>query len=104
MNITLFAKKRTTKDGKKFYVYLTTLTRKDGSTLTTAVKFSEGCDVPRAEDCPLNIVVDKSKVNLSTRTIVNPESGEPFESHTLWVKEWTKSTEKWIDHSMDDFE
>lgn len=104
MNITVFAKRRTTQEGKHFYSYLTTLKKNDGTELTTAIKFQESCGNPKPEECPLNIIVDKKDANLSVKKFVNPETGEAFDSHTLWVKNWTKDSNVWSDTSLDDFE
>ena len=104
MKVTVFAKKRTTKEGKTFYSYLTTLTKTDGTELTTAVKFHESAGNPRPEDCPMNIIIEKKDANLSCKKFVNPETGEAFDSYTLWVKKWTKSEELWVDDSLSDFE
>lgn len=103
MRITVFAKKRTTTEGKKFYTYLATLTKKDGTEVTTAVKFGEDCGTPKADECPMNIDVDKVNANFSTKHIVL-DDGREIESNTLWVKDWTKSAEVYRDASMDDFE
>ena len=66
MKLTVFAKKRTTTEGKRFYIYLTQLTRKeDGEHVTVQVKFPEGF-APKYDDCPINIIVEKDKANLST--------------------------------------
>lgn len=103
MELTLFAKKRTTREGKSFYTYLTKLTRKDGTEVTTAVKFRDnGMTLPRPEDCPCNIIVEKKDANFSTRTLVNDTTGEMIQSNTLWVSAWTKGAE-YVDNSMDDF-
>ena len=104
MNITIFAKKRNTKDGKKFYSYLTTLTKKDGTELTTAVKFHESCGNPRPEECPLNVIIEKTDANLSSKKFTNPETGEVFDSFTLWVKNWVRDEKTWVDESLNDFE
>lgn len=104
MNITIFAKKRTTSEGKKFYSYLTTLTRKNGDSVVVTVKFNEACGNPRPEDCPMNIIVDKATANLSGKTVKNTDTGEVFESRTLWVKNWEKDPNVWVDTSLDDFE
>lgn len=103
MKITVFAKRRTTKEGKKFYTYLSKLTKKDGTEITASVRFNEG-ESPKTEFCPMIIEVDKTKCNLSTRKITNEETGEIRTNYTLWVKDWKKSDEEWVDHSMDDFE
>lgn len=104
MKSTIFAKRRTTKEGKNFYTFLTTLTKKDGTTITTSVRFSEDCNPPKPEECPLNVILDKTKCNLSKKKITNHETGETFESFTLWVKGYTRSADTYVDHSMDDFE
>lgn len=103
MEITIFAKKRKTKDGKSFYSYLTTLTRKNGENLTTQVKFREDCGSPKADLCPMNIVVEKGKANLSSKDFIREDTGETCKSFTLWVSEWAKGSE-YIDTSLDDFE
>lgn len=102
MELTVFAKKRTTKEGKRFYTYLTQLTRKeDDERVTVQVKFPEGF-APKADDCPLNIIVDKEKANLVTKK-VGTENGE-ITSRTLWVKEYTISENPFEDTSLDDYE
>lgn len=102
MEITIFAKKRQTADGKKtFYNYLSTLTKKDGSTLRCAVKFRESAGNPKPEDCPLNIVIDKKDANLSPKELVT-ETGEIYTVYTLWVSAW-KPGKTYVDHSLDDF-
>lgn len=102
MELTIFAKKRQTADGKKtFYNYLTTLTKKDGSELKCAVKFRESCGNPKPEDCPLNIVVDKKAANLSHKELTL-ETGEVYTVYTLWVSDWKKGA-AYVDHSLDDF-
>ena len=102
MELTVFAKKRTTKEGKLFYTYLTQLIRKeDGEPVTVQVKFPEGL-APKADDCPLNITVDKEKANLATKEI-EIENGE-ITSRTLWVKEYTISEDPYEDTSLDEYE
>lgn len=101
--ITIFAKKRTTKDGKKFDAFITRLTKKDGTTVVTSVKFPDE-NKPNAVECPMNIDVPKGKMNLSTRTITDEETGAVVESRTLWVKEWTKSKTPYVDTSLDEFD
>lgn len=102
MNITVFAKKRTTEDGKKtFYNYLATLVKKDGSEIKVSVKFREECGAPKPEKCPCNIIVDKGKANLSTREVTTND-GEIVTVYTLWVSEW-KPGEEYKDHSLDEF-
>lgn len=104
MNLTIYAKKRTTQDGgKTFYTYLTTLRKKDGEELRCAVKFRQECGNPKGEDCPMNIIVPKSGANLSVERYTDEETGELLEAARLWVSEWKKG-EAYVDHSLDDFE
>ena len=102
MELTVFAKKRTTTEGKRFYTYLTQLTRKeDGERVSVQVKFPEGL-APKADDCPLNIIVDKEKANLAIKKL-GTENGEII-SRTLWIKEYTISKNPFEDTSLDDYE
>ena len=110
MEITLFAKKRTSKEGKVFYNFLSTLTRKDGDQILVTVKFRDEAGTPKPESCPMNIIVDKKFCNLSTRKfnreVVDQATGEVTqeigESYTLWVTKWIPGA-AYVDHSMDDF-
>ena len=100
--ITIFAKKRTTSDGRKsFYSYLTTLTRKDGTPCTCSVKFVAPAENPDPVDCPMNIQINLSDCNLSVENYLD-RNGETKESHKLWVKAYKPGT-PYQDHSMDDF-
>lgn len=102
MELTIFAKKRTTKEGKLFYTYLTQLIRiEDGEPVTVQAKFPEGL-APKADDCPLNIIVDKEKANLAIKEL-ETEDGE-ITSRTLWIKEYTISEYPYVDTSLDDYE
>lgn len=101
--ITVFSKKRTTKDGKKFDTFITRLSKKDGSNVVVSVRFPED-NKPNAIECPMNIEVPNGKMNLSTRTITDETTGAVIESRTLWVKEWTKSDTPYVDTSLDDFD
>lgn len=103
MNLTIFAKKRTSSEGKTFYTYLTTLTKKSGEELRCSVKFRQDCGSPRGEECPMNIIVPKSGANLSVERYTDDETGELLETARLWVNEWKKG-EAYVDHSLDEFE
>lgn len=103
MNITIYAKKRITTEGKTFYSYLSTLTRKDGTKQGVSVRFRDEAGNPKPEKCPMNIIVDKSAANLVVKQYTNDETGETGNSYTLWVSEW-KQGEPFVDHSLDDFE
>lgn len=104
MEITIFAKKRKTKEGKAFTSYLTKLVRKStGETITATVKFREECGSPKSESCPCNIIVDKKNANLSSREYEREDTGETVTAFSLWVSEWSKGSE-YVDKSLDDFE
>lgn len=101
MKLTIFAKKRRTKDGKPFYTYLTRLKKKNGEEDVVSVKFTDDFK-PSPNDCPLNIEVDKEKANLSVKTVI--VNDEDYLSKTLWVKEYKTSDEVYVDRSLDDYE
>lgn len=102
MEITIYAKKRSTKEGKTFYSYLSTLTKKDGTTQTVSVKFRDEAGNPKPENCPMNIKFEKGSANMATREFTREDTGEPGVSYTLWVSAWEKGT-PFVDHSLDDF-
>lgn len=102
MEITIFAKKRTTADNKTFTSYLTRLNKKDGEQDTVQVRFKEDCGAPKLEECPMNIVVNRDDVNLVTKDYVKAD-GQTGVSRTLWVAKWDKGSE-YVDHSLDDYE
>ena len=103
MEITIFAKKRTTADGRKtFFSFLTTLTRKDGTPCTCAVKFTAPCEAPDPIDCPMNILVEKDACNMSQEDYTDKTTGETRKSYKLWVREY-RAGSPYVDHSMDDF-
>ena len=104
MEISLFAKKRITKEGKTFYQFLTTLEKKDGTTETVRVAFRniDGNDIPKAESCPRNIGFDKEHANMATTKYTDNETGEIKERKTLWITKWESGSE-YVDHSLDDY-
>ena len=101
--ITIFTKKRKTKDGKEFNVFVTRLNKKDGTHVVTSVMFPDD-NKPNDKECPMNIDVPKGKMNLSVKTITDETTGKVIESRTLWVKEWSKSKTPYVDTSLDDFD
>lgn len=103
MEITIYAKKRTTTEGKTFYSYLSTLTRKDGTKQTVSVKFRDGAGNPKPENCPMNIKFDKGAANITSRVFTRKDNGEIGFSYTLWVFRWEQGA-PFVDHSLDDFE
>lgn len=103
MEITVFAKKRHTSEGKSFFSYLATLTKKTGDTVTVSVRFREDAGNPKPENCPMNILINKNDANLSSHKYTREDTGEDAISYTLWVSAWSKGAE-YVDHSLDDFE
>lgn len=103
MKLTIFAKKRNTKEGKVFFTYITKMKKKTGEEITATVKFQEECGNPKAEKCPMNIEVDKHDANFNIKTETD-EAGEVYTRNTLWVSAWKPSADIYVDHSMDDFE
>lgn len=99
--LTIFAKSRTNADGKKFTTYLSTLTKKDGSTHTVAVKFRAEIEPPK--EFPCNIIVEKSDINLQERIYTRQDTGELAKAYTLWVSGWKRGS-KYVDHSLDDYD
>jgi hypothetical protein len=105
MKLTIFAKKLTSKEGRPFYKYLTTLTKKDGDEVTCTVKFREDAGAPKGEECPMNILVDKTDCNYREKQQTYEDKDgneEEFTSKTLWISAWTKG-EPYVDTSMDEF-
>ncbi len=104
MEISIFAKKRQTKEGKSFYQFLTTLTRNDGTTETMRVAFRaiDGNDMPKPESCPRNITFDKTDANIAVTKYTDNQTGEIKERKTLWVSRW-ESGSQYVDHSLDDY-
>lgn len=103
MEITIFAKKRTTKEGKSFYNYLSTLTKIGGEKQTVSVKFREECGSPKAEECPMNIIFDKHDANLSKHEFIREDTGEAAYGYTLWLSKWAPGGE-YVDNSLDDYQ
>lgn len=103
MEITIYAKKKQSREGKTFFTYLSTLTRKDGTQQTVQVKFRDEAGNPRPENCPLNIRFDKASANLSSRDYERDDTGETVRSYTLWITQWEEGS-KFVDHSLDEFE
>ena len=106
MELTIFAKQRQTKDGRKtFFSYLTRLTNKNtGETVTASVKFREMAGDPDPRECPMNIKVERGAVNLDTKEVPYERDGQSgtIIQRTLWVSEWEPGT-PYVDTSMDDY-
>lgn len=102
MEIAIFAKARTTKEGKSFHSYLSRITNKrTGEELPVTVKFRDDCKPVPPTDCPCNIVIEKEDTSLSSRKFTT-EDGTAGIGYTLWVGSWDFGGE-FVDHSMDDF-
>ena len=100
MKITVFSKKISKHDGSKFTGYVTKLKKKDGSEIYCRVRFHDGCNGPR--ECPAIIEVEKDKANLVKRHYKNDD--QEYDIYTLWITDWNLAEEKYVDHSLDDFE
>ena len=100
MKITVFSKKISKHDGSKFTGYVTKLKKKDGSETYCRVRFREGCSAPR--ECPAIIEVEKDHANLVRRHYKNDD--KEYDIYTLWITDWEPTDEKYIDHSLDEFE
>ena len=104
MNITVFGKKRTTKEGKPFTTYLTKLTKTDGEEITVQVKFTEEAGNPKT--LPINLVIDKKHANYTERVEKYVDSETQQEKETtrriLWVSAW-KEGKPYVDTSLDAF-
>lgn len=107
MKATIFAQKKTTKEGKKFFTYLATLVNKEGKEVKVTAKFKEECGQPKPEQCPCIIEFEKKDANIKEQEVkYTDEVGEEQTAirKTLWIANWTLSDEEFVDHSMDDFE
>lgn len=103
MEITVYAKKRTTGEGKVFFSYLSRLPKKDGTVQTVSVKFRDDAGNPKPEKCPMNVIIDKHDANLATKDIVMEDSGEVVTSYTLWVSAWREGA-PFVDTSLDEYD
>ena len=104
MKTTVFAKKVKTNDGKSFFTFVTSLDKKDGSKQYMNVMYS-GDDKNKkfdSEDCPVVIEFDKNRANVSCKSGTTKD-GKEWKHYTLWLKDYTVSEEKYVDHSLDDF-
>lgn len=103
MKITVYAKNHKTHDGRSFATYVTRLVKKDGSEVSTALKFNNGTPIPGTFPC--NLIIEKDDANYTERVKTYEKDGETKEytERTLWVKKWEMG-EPFEDHSLDDFE
>lgn len=104
MKTTIFAKKIKAQDGKSFTIFVTNLERKDGTQQYMKVMYT-GKDKNKGFDsdaCPMVIEFDSQSANIS-KTAYTDKNGEDRLSYTLWLKDYRKLNEQYIDHSLDDF-
>lgn len=108
MKVTIFAQKKETKEGEKFYTYLAKINKKDGSVDTLEAKFREECGAPDPKKCPIIIEVDKSSgSNISEKKEkYTDEVGEEKEvtRRRFWIAAWSESDEKYVNTSLDEYE
>lgn len=107
MKVTIFAQKKKTKEGREFYTYLASLTKKDGTVDKIEALFREECGKPDPKKCPMIIEVDKEDANISEKKeTYTDEVGEEKEvtRRRLWISKYSESSEKFVDNSLDDYE
>lgn len=105
MKITVFSRKAKTNDGRTFNVFVSSLDKSDGTSQYVTVRYS-GKDKNKDFDsskCPYIIEFKKEDANLSSKSFEDKKTGEKRKNFTLWIKDYTVSEEKFIDHSLDDF-
>ena len=106
MQVAVFSRKGTTKDGRTFYTYFGKLNKKDGTDVTVNIKFREACGSPEGTRCPMNIVFEKTDANFVEKqeTYTDKDGIEKeVTKKTLWISKWSEG-EPYVDNSMDDFE
>ena len=103
MELTVFAKNRTTKEGKPFQTYFSKLTKKDGTEITTELKFRDECGAPKKFPC--NIIVEKQDCNFAEKEVTYEKDDvmEVALQRRLWISNWTEGSE-YVDHSLDEFD
>lgn len=111
MKITIYAKKRTNKEGRAFYVYLSKLTKTNGDEIPVTVHFKQSAGLPNPDNCPCVIEFDRKSANLSTKekhyAKVDCVTGEKVETITqdnqLWISNYTVCDGEYTDNSLDGF-
>lgn len=105
MKITVFSRKSKTHDGRTFNVFVSSLTKNDGTSQYVTVRYS-GKDKNKEFDsarCPFIIEFKKEDANLSGKSYEDKKTGEKRKNYTLWIKDYKESDEVYVDHSLDDF-
>ena len=114
MQLNIFCKKGKSGDGRTFPIYLSTLTKKDGTQVSVNVKFRDDAGSPDPKECPCVIEVSKAAANLVVKPIVvedddgekgylTDENGEVKQRRTLWVSSWAM-VGPYVDTSLDEYE
>lgn len=104
MKLTIFAKTAHKKDGSPFVRFIAKMyNKKTGENVTVNVRTVQ--DIPQfsQKKCPYNIEFSKEDANLSERAYQDRD-GNNRTSYTLWLKNYKESSEKYVDHSLDEFE
>ena len=105
MKITVFSRKAKTNDGRTFNVFVSSLTKNDGTSQYVTVRYS-GKDKNKEFDsakCPYIIEFNKADANLASNSYEDKKTGEKRKNFTLWIKDYKESDEAYVDHSLDDF-
>lgn len=103
MKITVFAKTHHSQDGKQFTAFIGRMPKKDGTEVSMNVKTSKTAGNLDADKTPYIIEFNKEDANLSSRKYTDKDGVERT-SYTLWLKKFKESSEKFVDHSLDDFD
>lgn len=99
LTLNVFKKERTTKEGKKFPGYLTRITNKEsGEMVSASLKFEDGVDVPKT----FPIRIDVIEGSVSNRTFTD-KNGEEKTGYTVWVRNWKKSDDEFVDNSLNEW-
>ena len=104
MKTTVFAKRIKSHDGKSFTIFVTNLECKDGTRQYMKVMYT-GKDKNKNFDsdaCPMVIEFDRGNANVSKGDYTD-RNGDVRETYTLWIKDYRKLNEQFVDHSLDDF-
>lgn len=114
LTLTIFAKKRKTKDGREFQTYFTTLPNGE----KVKAKFRQECGEPKQFPCNIDLTqggcnlsaekytreVEDNKIDEATGEVIGTERvKEQGEAKVLWVSAWAYSAEEYRDSSMDEF-
>ena len=101
MKVTVFAKRIRKQDGSNFTGYVSQLTHMDGTKQYVRVRFNQGVQLPA--EFPAVIEVEKQHANLSKKVVTN-QDGSTYARYTFWIAAWKPTGEKYVDHSLDDFQ